>query len=53
MDTPISSLPGFARNLATIAAERSIPCTRLPRRVSGSAIRPVPMPSSERLAVGG
>ena len=44
--TPISSPPGFARNLATIAFDSSIPCTCTPRPASGSAIRPVPIPSS-------
>ena len=41
-----SSPPGFARSLATIARDRSIPCTGTPRCASGSAIRPVPIPSS-------
>jgi hypothetical protein len=44
--TGISSPPGFARSRATIASERSIPRTGTPRSASGSAIRPVPMPSS-------
>ena len=44
--TPMSSPPGFARSLATIAFDNSIPCTGTPRCASGSAIRPVPMPSS-------
>ena len=43
---PIRSAPGFSRSFATIASERSIPCTRTPRSDSGSAIRPVPIPSS-------
>ena len=37
---------GFARSLATIAFDKSIPCTGTPRCPSGSAIRPVPIPSS-------
>ena len=42
----MSSPPGFARSFATIAFDRSIPCTCTPRRASGSAIRPVPIPNS-------
>ena len=42
----MSSLPGFARNSATMASELSIPATRTPRPASGSAIRPVPIPNS-------
>ena len=30
--TPICSAPGLARSFATIASDRSIPCTRTPRR---------------------
>jgi hypothetical protein len=44
--TPMSSPSGFARSLATIAFDSSIPCTRTPRCASGSAIRPAPIPSS-------
>ena len=44
--TSMPSAPGFARSRATIASERSIPWTVTPRAASGSAIRPVPMPSS-------
>ena len=44
--TPIRSAPGFARSRASIASDSSIPCTGTPRAASGSAIRPVPMPSS-------
>jgi hypothetical protein len=44
--TPMSSAPGFARSLAIIAVDISIACTDTPRRASGSAIRPVPIPSS-------
>src|SRR5439155_12408513 len=44
--TPTLSAPGLARSRATIASDRSIPCTRTPRCASGSAILPVPMPSS-------
>lgn len=44
--TPTASPPGFARSLAAIARDSSIPCTGTPRRASGSAIRPVPTPSS-------
>jgi len=44
--TPISSAPGLAWSCATMAGDRSMPCTRTPRRLSGSAIRPVPIPSS-------
>ena len=46
MVTPMSSAPGFARSSATMAGDRSIPCTRTPRWLSGIAMRPVPMPSS-------
>jgi hypothetical protein len=34
---------------ATIAADRSIPCTATLRRLSGTAMRPVPMPRSGRV----
>ena len=51
--TSISSPPGFARSLATIASERSIPATRTPRCESGSAIRPVPIAELERCSVAG
>ena len=44
--TPIASPPGLARSRATMARDMSMPCTSTPRRASGSAIRPVPMPSS-------
>src|SRR5918993_9525 len=44
--TPIASALGFARSRATIASDRSIPWTETPRAASGSARRPVPMPSS-------
>jgi hypothetical protein len=37
---------GLGAEPATIASERSIPCTSTPRAASGSAIRPVPIPSS-------
>ena len=43
MVTPILSPPGLARSRATIALDRSMPCTGTPRRASGSAIRPVPI----------
>ena len=46
MVTPMSSAPGFARSRATIASDSSIPWTGTPRAASGSATRPVPMPSS-------
>ena len=51
--TPIRSAPGLACSFATIASDRSMPCTRTPRSESGNAIRPVPMPSSSALAVPG
>ena len=38
--------PVSPRSRSTMAGERSMPCTRTPRRLSGSAMRPVPMPSS-------
>jgi hypothetical protein len=44
--TPMALPPGFARSFAAIASDSSIPCTGTPRRESGSAIRPVPIPSS-------
>ena len=44
--TPMSSPPGFARILATIAFDMSIPRTVTPRRASGSAILPVPTANS-------
>ena len=44
--TPIASPPGFARSRSTIAFDSSIPCTGTPRCASGSATRPVPIPSS-------
>ena len=44
--TPMSSPPGFARILATIAFDMSIPWTATPRRDSGSAILPVPTANS-------
>jgi hypothetical protein len=37
---------GLARSGETIALDSSMPCTGTPRRVSGSAIRPVPIPNS-------
>ena len=37
---------GFARSRSTIAVDRSIPWTGTPRPASGSAMRPVPIPSS-------
>ena len=37
---------GFSRSRASIAADRSIPCTRTPRAASGRATRPVPTASS-------
>ena len=37
---------GFAWSFATIAGDSSMPCTRTPRSLSGTATRPVPMPSS-------
>src|SRR5215210_4971912 len=40
------SPPGLARSCSTIGAEMSSPCTRTPRSLSGSAMRPVPTPSS-------
>ena len=46
--TLMASDPGFAWSLATMADDRSIPCTLTPRLLSGTAIRPVPMPSSAR-----
>ncbi len=46
MVTPMSSPPGFSRSRAAIAFDNSIPCTGTPRCASGSAIRPVPIPSS-------
>jgi hypothetical protein len=44
--TGIAAPPGLARICATIAGEVSMPCTSTPFAASGSAIRPVPMPSS-------
>ena len=44
--TGMSAPPGFARIRSTIARDSSIPSTGTPRRASGRAIRPVPMPSS-------
>jgi hypothetical protein len=44
--TPIASPPGLARSRAAIARDSSMPWTGTPRRASGSAIRPVPMPNS-------
>ena len=44
--TGIASPPGLARSRATIASDRSMPCTSTPRAASGSATRPVPMASS-------
>ena len=44
--TGMRSPPGFARSLATMASDESIPCTSRPRSTMGSARRPVPMPSS-------
>jgi hypothetical protein len=38
--------PGRVRRCATMASDRSMPCTRIPRWRSGSATRPVPMPNS-------
>ncbi len=46
MVTPMASPPGLARSRATMAFDRSMPCTGTPRAASGSAMRPVPMPSS-------
>ncbi len=46
MATGMASPPGLARSRATMARDRSMPCTSTPRRASGSAIRPVPMPNS-------
>ena len=46
MATGMAAPPGLARSRATMARDRSMPCTSTPRRVSGSAIRPVPMPNS-------
>ena len=46
MATGMASPPGLARSRATMARDRSMPCTSTPRRASGSAIRPVPMASS-------
>ena len=51
MVTPMSSSPGLARSSATMSGDRSIPCTRTPRRLSGRAMRPVPMPSSSAAPV--
>jgi hypothetical protein len=44
--TPISEAPSCAWSCETIARDSSIPCTRTPRRLSGNAMRPVPMRSS-------
>ena len=44
--TPMPPPPGLARSLATMARDMSMPCTGTPRPASGSAMRPVPMPSS-------
>jgi hypothetical protein len=44
--TPMSSVPALARSSATMSGDSSIPCTRTPRRLSGIAMRPVPIPSS-------
>jgi hypothetical protein len=46
MVTPIASPPGLARSRAVIARDSSMPWTGTPRRASGRAIRPVPLPSS-------
>ncbi len=51
MVTPMSSAPGFTCSSATMAGDSSIPCTRTPRRLSGNAMRPVPMPSSSAAPV--
>ncbi len=51
--TPTSSPPGFARSLATIAFDSSIPWTGTPRCASGSATRPVPIPSSSARPLAG
>src|SRR6476661_3667442 len=40
------SPPGLRRSSATMASEKSMPCTSTPRSASGSATRPVPMASS-------
>lgn len=50
MVTPMSSPPGLARIRRTMARDMSMPCTGTPRRASGSAIRPVPMPNSSARA---
>ncbi len=40
------SPPGLRRSSATIASEKSMPCTSTPRAASGKATRPVPIASS-------
>src|SRR6478735_1068121 len=40
------SPPGLRRSSATIASEKSMPCTSTPRAASGRATRPVPIASS-------
>ncbi len=44
--TGTASPSGFSRSFDTIARDASIPCTSRPRRTSGSAMRPVPIPNS-------
>ena len=46
MVTPMRSPPGLPRSFSAIAADESMPCTGTPRASSGSAMRPVPTPSS-------
>lgn len=46
MVTGTAAPPGLARSRSTMARDRSTPCTRTPRPARGSAIRPVPTPSS-------
>jgi hypothetical protein len=44
--TRTASPPGLRRSRSTIASERSIPSTRIPRAARGRAMRPVPTASS-------
>src|SRR3954470_20435823 len=44
--TSISSARGFARSLAAIASDNSMPATGMPRSCNGSATRPVPTANS-------
>ena len=45
------SPPGLVRSSAIMAGDKSIPCTRMSRWLSGSARHPVPIPSSRTALV--